>query len=310
MNQMRNEVKIGMAIVIAVLVGVVGFRFMRDVPVFRVGTVLYATYPRVDGLTTGSPITVSGIKVGSVRTMEILDNDSVRVSFNISGIDGIPKGSIAYIRASDLLGTKVVEIERSDAAEFAAAYESLPGVFDEGIMGELGELGGRVGGNVETSTERLASVLRQVDGILQDGGSQDIAGTLDHLNATTAEVRGLLEARRMQLRNTIAHVERITARLDTLTAQESQTIRNTLGNLEAASGEIDQLMAGLNETTTQLNILLTRINNGEGTLGLLATDPNLYRNLDSLTYNLNETVKTLNANPKHYLRHLRLIRVF
>ena len=68
-----------------------------------------------------------------------------------------------------------------------------------------------------------------------------------------------------------------------------------------------------NRSTTvsaQLAEILEKINNGEGTLGKLVNDPQLYNNLDSLSVNLNTMVKDLNENPRHFLRHLRLVDIF
>ena len=87
-------------------------------------------------------------------------------------------------------------------------------------------------------------------------------------------------------------------------------MKAAIANLRSASEQIDTLVAGLNATNRDLGEILAKINEGQGSLGLLVNDPSLYRNLDSLTYNLNQTVKKLNENPRHYLRHLKLVRLF
>jgi ABC-type transporter Mla subunit MlaD len=119
-----------------------------------------------------------------------------------------------------------------------------------------------------------------------------------------------MESRQAEIKTTIRSIESMTTRLDRLTADEEANIRAAIGNLKSASDEIDELMTGLTDTNKQLGEILTKINEGEGSLGLLVNDPSLYRNLDSLSFNLNKTIEKLNENPKYYLRHLRLIRVF
>jgi chromosome segregation ATPase len=105
-------------------------------------------------------------------------------------------------------------------------------------------------------------------------------------------------------------VESLTSRLDKLTEEESAKVSEALTSLKEASAEIETLVTGLNETNQELSEILAKINSGQGSLGLLVNDPSLYNNLDSLSANLNIMIKTLNENPKHYLRHLRLIRLF
>lgn len=305
----RNEVKIGIAIVMAALIGFIGFSVMRDVPLFRLGTTLYATYAKVDGLTTGSPILLSGIKVGSVRALEILKDDSIRVALSINTVD-VPLGSTAYIRATDFLGTKAVVIERGAFTTPIPYNGRIRGVYDEGPLAGLGDLGLELGANVTTGTESLTRILSQVDGLLADGGTDDITAILDNLNRTTSGLKSLLEGEQNRIRNSLSRVESIVARVDRLSAEEEANVKAAIANLRSASEQIDTLVAGLNATNRDLGEILAKINEGQGSLGLLVNDPSLYRNLDSLTYNLNQTVKKLNENPRHYLRHLKLVRLF
>lgn len=305
----RNEVKIGIAIVLAVLIGFIGFRIMRDVPLFRLGNTLYATYAKVDGISTGSPILISGIKVGSVRGLEILPSDSVRVALSINTVD-VPVGSIAFIRATDFLGTKAVVIERGAFSALIPHNGTIRGIFDEGALAGLGDLGKELGTNVTSSTESLTRILSEVDGLLAEGGTDDITAILENLNKTTAGLQALLQGEQERIRGSIRSVESIVARVDRLSAEEEANVKAAIANLREASGEIDSLVSGLNATNRDLGEILAKINAGQGSLGLLVNDPSLYRNLDSLAANLNVTVTKLNENPRHYLRHLKLIRLF
>lgn len=299
-----------MAIVIAVLIGFVGFRIMRDVPVFRLGTTIYAVYPKVDGLTTGSPILISGIKVGSVRGMEILPSDSVRVALSINTIDGVPIGSIAYIRSTDFLGSKAIVIERGAFSTLIPMNGTIRGVYDEGMFAGLAEKGQDLSDNVGKSAESLTRILSDVDGLLERGGTDDIAATLSNLNATTTTLKEVLQSQQAGIRSSIRSAESILTRVDRLTAEEEANVKAAISNLRSASDELEALVSGLNQTNKELGEILGKINSGQGSLGLLVNDPSLYRNLDSLAANLNRTVQTLNDNPRHYLRHLRLIRLF
>ena len=73
---------------------------------------------------------------------------------------------------------------------------------------------------------------------------------------------------------------------------------------------MDTLSVELNKTTLTLNDVLTKINDGEGSLGKLVNDTSLYNNLDSLTFNLNALIQNINDDPGKYLKHMRLIEVF
>jgi chromosome segregation ATPase len=217
---------------------------------------------------------------------------------------------VAYIRATDLLGSKAVIIQRTTNPDFIPADGAIQGIYDEGAFAGMADVGKDIGQNVNDGTESLKSVLSQVDQLLVNGGKNDLAAILRNLNETTTDIQQVMESRQAEIQKTIRNIESMSTRLDRMTADEEANIRAAIGNLKSASDEIDELMAGLSDTNQQLGEILTKINSGQGSLGLLVNDPSLYRNLDSLSFNLNKTVEKLNENPKYYLKHLRLIRVF
>jgi ABC-type transporter Mla subunit MlaD len=309
--KVSNELKIGLTVVVAVLVGFIGFRIMKDVPLFRQGNIVYTVYERVDGLSVGTPVTLRGIKIGSVQSLTLLPTDSVQVALNINFADGgIPIGSIAYVRSVDLLGTKGIEIERSNQPDLIGHQDSIQGVYDEGLMGELAAQGTKISQNVNSSTENLSVVLEEVKMMLQQGGSANISGTLSNLNSTSAEVDALIKETNNDLKQSIESLKNTLQNVENLTSDEQENIKNMLANLEAASDELESISTNLNSITGDLAQIMRKINEGEGTLGLMVNDPNLYNNLDSLTSNMNVLIEQLNENPRHYLRHLKLVRIF
>lgn len=309
--KLSNELKIGLTVVVAVLIGFIGFRIMKDVPLFRQGNIIYTTYERVDGLSVGTPVTLRGIKIGSVQSLTLLPTDSVLVALNINFADGgIPEGSVAYVRSVDLLGTKGIEIERGSGTGLIGHLESMQGVYDKGLMGELAAQGTRISQNVNTSTENLSVVLEEVKMLMQQGGRENVSQTLSNLNSTSAEVDALIRETNEDLKQSIESLKNTLQNVETLTSDEQENIKNMLANLEASSNELESISTNLNSITGDLAQIMRKINEGEGTLGLMVNDPNLYNNLDSLTANMNVLIEQLNENPRHYLRHLKLVRIF
>lgn len=284
---------------------------MKDVPIFRQGNIIYTTYERVDGLSVGTPVTLRGIKIGSVQSLTLLPTDSVMVALNINFADGgIPRGSIAYVRSVDLLGTKGIEIERGSGTALIGHLESIQGVYDKGLMGELAAQGTKISQNVNSSTENLSVVLEEVKMLMQQGGRDNVSQTLSNLNSTSAEIDALIRDTNEDLKASIQSLRATLQNVENMTSDEQENIKNMLANLEASSNELESISANLNSITGDLAQIMRKINEGEGTLGLMVNDPNLYHNLDSLTANMNILIEQLNENPKHYLRHLRLVRIF
>ncbi len=309
--KLTNELKIGLTVVTAVLVGFIGFRIMKDVPIFRQGNIIYTTYERVDGLSVGTPVTLRGIKIGSVQSLILLPTDSVQVSLNINFSDGgIPQGSVAYIRSVDLLGTKGIEIERGSGTGLIGHLDFITGVYDQGVMGELAAQGSRISKHVNSSTENLSVVLEEVKLLMQQGGRENVSQTLTNLNSTSTQVDALIKEANLDLKQSIQSLKNTLENVEKLTSDEQETIKNMLANLEASSNELESISVNLNSITGDLAQIMRKINEGEGSLGLMVNDPNLYNNLDSLTANMNQLIEQLNENPRHYLRHLKLVRIF
>lgn len=308
--KLNNELKIGLTVVLAVIIGFIGFRVMKDVPVFRQGNIIYTKYDRVDGLSVGTPVTLRGIKIGSVQSLTLLPTDSVQVALNINLTDGLPVGSIAYVRSLDLLGSKGIEIERSSSSDLIEHLDEIKGVYDKGLMSEFAAKGGQISDNVTESSDRINVLLAELQSIVQEGGKENIAQTLGNMNSATGQIDELLKETNEDLKLSIESLRKSMENLEGLTADEEGNIKSMIANLEATSTELDVIAKNLNSITGDLSQIMRKINEGEGSLGLMVNDPNLYRNLDSLTVNMNIFLEQLNENPKHYLRHLRLIRLF
>lgn len=294
---------------VAVIVGIIGYRFMLDTPLFRQSMQYYTIVERVDGIGTGSFVYTRGINVGSVQRMELLPNDSVMVHFSANVDGGIPVGTIVYIRSVDLL-EKAMVLEKGISTERIPQGGFVQGVFDEGVMGHLRDLSEDAGSNVLESTERLNRILGEVDRVMIEGGSEDLQNILDNLDATTAQVNLVLARSSRDIESSIAHLNNIMANVDSLSAGQKDRIDTLITNLESVSGELDSMTKELNSFSIELNSVMRKINEGEGSLGKLVNDPSLYNNLDSLSYQLNRMIKELNDNPRHFLRHMRLIDIF
>ena len=69
----------------------------------------------------------------------------------------------------------------------------------------------------------------------------------------------------------------------------------------------DKFRKDLGDTLSQVNILVTGINKGQGTLGKLATDDAAYVNLNKLLVASTDLVTTIRSDPKKYLTiHMKI----
>src|ERR1700761_5487653 len=69
-----------------------------------------ALFSEAGGLTVGNDVTVSGIKVGKVSSVE-LDNGDALVGFTIQGKYALGSDTTAHIRTGTLLGERVLALD-------------------------------------------------------------------------------------------------------------------------------------------------------------------------------------------------------
>ena len=94
---------------------------------------------------------------------------------------------------------------------------------------------------------------------------------------------------------------------------ENGKIDSVLTNMTAASANFNsisdslkqanlkEMIANLEKTVESFNSVLTKIDNGEGTLGKLMKDDGLYQNLEGATKEMEELLREMKLNPKRFV---------
>lgn len=308
--KISNELKVALTILTALVLGFIGYRVMSDLPLFRQSTVIYSYFSRTDGLTAGNYIYINGVKVGSVKKLQLSEGDSVHVTMSFDlGVD-IPRNSVAYLESSGLLDEKAIIIERGDSPKLLHYGDYIKGVYRGGMMESLKQEGQQLSEDVSESFGKLNQLMAQLNSMLDDETKGRVDSVLENMKNTSKEVATLFENRRQSLESSIHHAEQFLANVDTVSMRNKSRVDSVLIGLDRSLNELETLSRDMQQTNSQLNDVLTKINNGEGSLGKLVNDPSLYDNLDSLSAEMNSLVKNINENPRKYLKHLRLIEVF
>lgn len=306
----KNELKIGLTIIISLLIAIIGFRLMQDVPIFRPSLQLYTVFNQVDGISSGSSVFMSGVKIGSVNRVTLAGPDSVIVLLNLSYDQGIPVGSRAYIEPSDLIGGKRIRIQHSGKTEWLPDGGYIKGAYDEGLLGNIESFTEELKPGVKRSIENLEGSLFQINSLLKEGGKENLSETLRALEHASLEVSELLQQRKGDLEASILSVKQFVANLDTLSSGRQPQLDSLLTNLEDSSKKLAVISDEMRGTSRELHQIMTQINSGDGTLGKLLYDPSLYDNLDSLAVSFIQLSKKIQEDPRHFLKHMRLIEIF
>ena len=95
-------------------------------------------------------------------------------------------------------------------------------------------------------------------------------------------------------------------KLATTLADNSDKLGNAINNFSNISDSIakSNLVSAINNADVALNqasIIMTKINKGEGTMGMLVNNDSLYKKLDKTSEDLDKLLKDVRLNPNRYI---------
>lgn len=308
--KLSNEVKVGITVLLAVIVAIVGFRFMRDIPIFRQSMEITATFDRADGLSNGNLVYIKGVRVGSVGRITLTPEATVTINMRIDTDVPIPRGSVAMLTSLGIVEGKSIVIELGTSSENVQFGEEIEGVYAETMMEVLGSKGEELGDDVSNTIYELNLFLRQLNETLDDEARTTLGETLNNVYITTGKIAEILDEKQQEIDNAIESGSRMLSQLDTLVTDSRPQVDSLLATIEHNIAELEAVRIELESATANFNEILEKINMGEGTIGKLVNDPSMYENLDSLTIELNNLIKGINENPGRYLRHMSIIDLF
>lgn len=289
---------------------------MKGVSLFVPKKTFFATYSNVDGLLEANPVQINGMKVGSVRTVEFIPDNSGRilVSFHITKDISIPKNSTAKIVSSNLMNAKAVDLVFGDSKEMAKSGDTLNSELQLSIGQEVNKQIAPIKAKAESMLSSIDSVLMVIQGIFNtetreslSGSMQKIQDALEALSHASLGIDTLVTTQRVKLRSIFDNLESISSNVKNNNEKISNAITN-FSNISdtLAKAQLAETILKTKEAVTQISEIMAKVNRGEGSLGLLIKDDSLYTNLNATSRDLDMLVKDINENPKRYV-HFSII---
>jgi phospholipid/cholesterol/gamma-HCH transport system substrate-binding protein len=302
--KIANETKVGILAAFSIALLIIGYNFLKGNAIFSSETVLYAKYPRVDGLAVSKPVLINGFQIGRVDKLTLLPNGSIVATLKISGKYDIPKNSTARLESTDLLGSKAIVMDLGSGA-FAQEGDTLNANVQQNIM----EAVQPVQQKAERIIGKMDSILTSVNSIMNpnfqknvDKSFNSIAATLASLEATSKKVDRLVGSESSKVEGILNNVEAISSNLKA----NNQKINAILTNIntvtdQVAAANFKQTIENANRAVADFQGVVTKINEGKGSLGLLVNDTKMYDNLNNASKNLDNLIIDLKENPKRYV---------
>lgn len=330
---MSNEIKIGILAVVTIIIGIVGVKFMKGQNVFSSDTIIYVKYDDVSQLTPSSPVLMNGFPVGSVADVKLdpTDMNSILVTLNIKKEVRIHKDARAEIGSAIMGGTYVsIGNNKNCTDDSCVLHEgTLKGI----TLGVLGSMLPKEDINEYTSAfrENIGGVLDTFNQKINDpnpnnkiGQSiRDLASTLENLKSSTQQLESIMRTNASNLNTTMSNMANLTNTLadnnDKITGilSNTKTFTDNLSQLDISStmSKADTTLVSANQAVQQLqktlatsdimvsnlNEMVTKMKNGEGTLGLMLNDDQLYKNITETSEALSKVLVDFKEKPYRYM---------
>ncbi|MBL7683559.1 MAG: MCE family protein [Flavipsychrobacter sp.] len=301
-----KEARIGLLVAAALLIFFAGFYFLKGANLFSGENEYYAYFDDVQGLQTSSAVQVKGLTVGRVVAISLNKEDGkVKVQLAVNKKIKVTDGSAIKLASSDLLGTKVLKLEIAAGDKQIVDEATLPAKIEGGLIDNLsGEIAPLIA-DIRHVVSTLDTVLLGVNNMLNPETRQHISNSVASLDVTLKNFSSLSEKLNNES-NQLASVIRNANSITTNLANSNQQITNIMKNADNISNQlanapIEQTVKDLQATISQLNGIMNKINNNEGSLGMLVNDKALHNNLAESLKTLNALMADINAHPSRYI---------
>ncbi|NJB70307.1 phospholipid/cholesterol/gamma-HCH transport system substrate-binding protein [Saonia flava] len=295
--KISREFKTGAIVLVGIFLFILGFSYLKSNPIFDKSITLYAIYDNVGGLQPGTPVTINGLTVGKVNNIVFKDESfNSLVTFTVKSDFQFAKNSKVELYDTGIIGGKGLQIiPVFDGSRPAQKSDTLMTNIRPGLTDLVQEKLGPLQLKVEGAISNADSLLMNVNDVLDDKTKRDLRESISGLNSlvknfqtSATALNGLLAENKGQLDSTIANVNSIT--------DNFAKISDSLAN--AGLGET---MKSLQSTVASLDVLLAKMEKGDGSLGKLMKDEELYNNLANASKEMDLLLQDFRLNPKRYV---------
>lgn len=292
-------------IVIASLMFLVFSLYMigKNQNIFGSSFPITAVVENVNGLVPGNNVRFQGMDVGTVKSVEMLDDTTIHVTLLIhkSMQSFIKKNALTAINTDGLMGNKIIQILPQE--EFAQSVEEGDVLYPAEQI-DTDEMLAKLnasGDYLELTLINLAEITEKLNEseaiweVLSDPDlSADLKGAVREFRLAGANASAMAKAGK----DLVTNLEQGDGLVNNLF---TDTLMN--GNFEKSLEQLEQTSGDAAEMMVSMKTLMLNIQKGEGTAGLILSDSafreqmvQTLENIESTTYKLNENMEAMKSN--------------
>lgn len=295
--KLSREIKTAVLVISSVLLFIWGYSFLKGTDLLSDHKTFYVLYDDVEGLMASAPVTINGLTIGKVKSINFLDNSGkLKVELQIDTDFKIAKSSEARIYEPGLIGGKQIQIVPNLAdTNLAENGDFLRGGVKPGLTELVSERLTPLQEKIEKAMLSADLVLLNINSLMDDKAKNDLKNSFSELNKTLTALseasnsaNEILTSNKGKLNNVVNNFEKVSSNFEKLSDSLAQTnLKQTVQNLEKTLASVDKIMANLES--------------GNGTMGKLLNDDKMYTNFTKASKELELLLEDLRLNPTRYV---------
>ena len=302
---LSKEARIGLLVSVSLVILFFGFYFLKGTSLFSNDKEYYCFYTDIQGLQNSGAVQIRGLNVGHVSGTKLMDGKGVRVTISLNKSIDIPAGTTASLASLDLLGNKMIRLDLGAGPGMITPGAELPTRQEAGIIDNISDQMTPLIHSLRQTVSALDTAIAGVNVIAGPENREVISAAIKSVKATAdnlASISGSISKENGEINSIVHNTNTFTTAL----AKNSDSIQRIVANLnnissQMANAPIQKTFSELETTTAQLRDVMSKINNGQGSLGLLVNDKALYNSLNSSVSSLDKLMTDLKAHPKRYI---------
>ncbi|MCL2219473.1 MAG: MlaD family protein [Chitinispirillia bacterium] len=298
MRKLNVDLAVGASILAALFILVAGLVWLKEASVASQMVNYLVVFPEVGTLQQGDPVYVNGVKKGTVQKIELRGTD-VGTILNLDRKINLTDSVRISVVNVGLLGERGIGVNLSTQGRavphIAHGHDTVAirGKFDTGISEAMGMLG-TVLAEVETLVVSVSDILNATIG---DASFIYQFHTLVWRLDTTLVVANRLLARNEPVLNaTLSDLRVVSRELKDLVDRNSAGLDNIVVGGQHLMVKGIALVEQTDSLVADVQAILRKIEDGEGTLGKLYRDEEFYGDLKSIVKSLDTLINEVQSD--------------
>lgn len=296
--KISKEIKVALLVLSGIALFIYLFTYLKGEDIFTNEDHYYTEFD-YNALSTSSSVTIRGNAVGKVVDISYdFETGKTRVSFSVNPKLKFSKNSTIRLYETGIMGGNALAIIKAEDGETAMPGDFIKSEVKPGLVSSLSENFSGLSSNLDSTLRSADTLMTNLNGLIVDPSDEGLKKTIAELNASLKSFQSLSYTIKKTIETKDSKIDSVLNNISSAAASMAK-IAEDLKMVDFAS-----TVNNLNNTLTSINSVLEGLENGEGSMGKLLKDEQLYNNLEGASKELELLLLDIKLHPARYRRIL------